>query len=135
MKPVFILFFSLQATHSFSQITSIWKGKVPGHEYDWNWPGNWSNNRLPDDFTDVFIPVDNTLNRNYPIIKADRVEINSLNMHIDASITILKGILSIMDPSKSNYRKNQIVGKVKFEEGNENSFSGDELTTIRSNKF
>ncbi|MEP6794054.1 MAG: hypothetical protein ABJB16_06990 [Saprospiraceae bacterium] len=135
MKTAFILFFSLLATYSFSQITSIWKGKTPGHEFDWNWPGNWSTNRLPDDFTDVFIPIDNTLTRNYPIIKTHGVEINSLNMHIDASITILKGILSILDSAKSNYRKNQIIGKVKFEKRNENSFPGDELTTIKSNKF
>ncbi|MFZ1676511.1 MAG: hypothetical protein WBP41_20675 [Saprospiraceae bacterium] len=135
MKTAFILLLSLLATHSYSQITSIWKGKTPGHEYDWNWPGNWSNNRMPDDFSDVFIPVDNTLICNYPVIIAGEVEINSLNMHHDASLIILKGNLSILDPGKSNYRKNQILGKVKFEKHNENSIPGDELTTIKSNKF
>ncbi len=135
MKTAFILFLSLLATHTFSQITSIWKGKTPGHECDWNWPSNWSTNLPPDDFTDVFIPIDNTLTCNYPVIKAGEVEINSLNMHTDASLVILKGNLSILDPAKSHYRKNQILGKVKIEKRNENSFPGDELTTIKSNKF
>ncbi len=135
MKTAIVFFFSLLATHSFSQITSIWKGKTPGHECDWSWPGNWNNNRLPDEFTDVFIPVDNTLTCNYPVIKSGEVEINSLNMHADASLVILKGNLSILDPVKSHYRKNQILGKVKFEKRNENSLPVDELTTIKSNKF
>ncbi|MBK9983745.1 MAG: hypothetical protein IPP15_15475 [Saprospiraceae bacterium] len=135
MKPAFILFLSLLATHSFSQITSIWKGKTPGHECDWNWPCNWSNNRLPDDFTDVFIPVDNTLTYNYPVIKSDCIEINSLNMHRDASLIILNGKLSILDSAKSHYRKDQIQGKVKYEKPDPNSIPGDELTTIKSNKF
>lgn len=135
MKTVFVLLLTLLATHSFSQITSIWKGKVPGHENDWNWPGNWSNNRLPDDFTDVFIPVDNTLSCNYPVINAGVVEINSLNMHRDASLFIIKGTLSILDPGKSQYRKNQITGKVKIEKRGGISAPNDELTTIKSNKF
>ena len=123
------------AFQSFSQVTSIWKGKFPGHECDWNWPANWSNNRLPDDFTDVFIPVDNTFTANYPVIKSGVVEINSLTMHTYASLTIKAGYLSILDPSKSHYRKNQITGKVNFENLDSNGFPANELTTIMFNKF
>lgn len=135
MKTIFILILSLMAIQSFSQITAIWKGKIPGHESDWNWPGNWSNNRLPDDFTDVFIPVDNTFTANYPVIKSGSVEINSLTMHADASLILKTGNLSILEPAHSHYRKNQISGKINWLQPEENHFPYDELTTIMFNKF
>lgn len=135
MKFVFILLFCSITACCTAQITAIWKGNAPGHPCDWNWPGNWSNSRLPDAFTDVFIPVDNTLSSNYPILQTAGVEINSLTMHPGASIIIKKGELSILDAGKSHYRQNQILGRVRLERNRENSYTTDDLTTIKSNKF
>lgn len=67
------------AAHEMNaQISSTWKGGTPGHKTDWDTPSNWSNNRVPDEFTDVTILWDYTLQGNYPIIKHPEFEAHSI---------------------------------------------------------
>ena len=110
MKPILILLLSLCSLTSFSQVSSTWRGNTPGREKDWNTSSNWSNNSLPDQFTDVIIPVDISVTYSYPVINDD-VEINSLSIWPGACLTIKNGSLTIYDPERSNYKKVQVLGK------------------------
>ena len=110
MKPTLIIILSLIALNCFSQVTSTWRGNTPGKETVWNCPSNWSNNSLPDQFTDVVIPVDISITYNYPVIN-DEVEINSLSIWPGASLAIKNGSLTIQDMERSNYKRVQILGK------------------------
>jgi len=134
MKTILILLLSFMTISSFAQIASTWKGKTPGHETDWNWPSNWTNNSQPDEFTDVIIPLDNTLSGNYPVIKAKKIEINSLNIFPGASLVMLKGELSILDPEKSVFEKNQVVRKIKAGKSKEANYIIDDVTTVKADK-
>ena len=67
---------------------ATWKGNTPGHELEWQYASNWSNNRIPDEFTDVVIPYDETLGKNYPVVQTTNVEINSICIRLGAQIQI-----------------------------------------------
>ena len=110
MKPTLLILLSLISLNCFSQITSTWRGNTPGKETDWNCASNWSNNFLPDEFTDVVIPVDISITYNYPVINSE-AEINSLSVWPGASLTIKNGSLTIHDTERSNYKRVQILGK------------------------
>jgi hypothetical protein len=93
MKSILILLLTLSTINGFCQITSIWKGNTPGHKMEWDFASNWSNNRIPDEFTDVMIPVDITLGNNYPVISNGSVEVNSLTVSSGAHIQVDPGCL------------------------------------------
>jgi hypothetical protein len=107
-----ILMIVLFAETMTSQTTSRWNGNTPGHERDWFLAANWSNNRVPDEFSDVIIPVDISIDRNYPVINGGTttVEINSLSIWPGATITLKTGTLSILDPERSYFSLYQILG-------------------------
>ena len=86
MKYILILTLSMTTIECFCQVPSIWKGNTPGHEVEWAYASNWSNNRIPDEFTDVVIPFDITLGKNYPVIRTPNVEVNSLSVIAGAQI-------------------------------------------------
>lgn len=80
MKTAMLILMCLIATTSFAQVTSLWRGNTPGHESKWDCPSNWSNNRVPDEFTDVIIQVDNSAKHKYPVLQMQETEINSLSI-------------------------------------------------------
>lgn len=131
MKTLLIFFIAIAATNSFAQVTLIWIGNTPGHEQDWNCSTNWSKNRLPDEFTDVVIPVDNTITNNYPVFKSGDVEINSLCIWSGASLTMKRGDLFIVNPDMSNYKPTQIVGAVKLACKGDTLYSSRYLASIQ----
>ena len=111
MKTTIIILLSLFSMNSFAQIISIWRGNTPGHESKWDCPSNWSNNRLPDEFTDVIIQVDISSTYKYPVLNSKRTEINSLRIWPGASLILKEGNLYVLDPQASYFRASQVNGK------------------------
>ena len=130
MKPTLLILLSLIFLNCFSQVTSIWRGNTPGKEQDWNCSSNWGNNSLPDQFTDVIIPVDISITYNYPVI-TDEVEVNSLSVWPGAILTIKDGTLTIHDTERSNYKRVQILGKKNLFENEAALFTTGEVSNPR----
>jgi hypothetical protein len=129
-----ILLLTLTSISGFCQITSVWKGKTPGHEAEWSFVSKWGNNRVPDEFTDVVIPADITLGNNYPVIRAENVEINSLCIRSGAQIRIETRELTMMSTEGSHFQYRQVtgIGKVNFREDAANKPA--EWTSLQDNQ-
>lgn len=80
----------LAAGNSQAQRAITWKGGTPGMKNDWFCPQNWSTSSVPDEFSDVIIPDVSTSTFATPVIKSGDVEINSLEIHSNAILTIDK---------------------------------------------
>ncbi len=81
--------FSLSA-----QTTNVWQGGKPGRTTDWNCPANWSEGRVPDEFTQVIIPTGASY---YPVIRYALTPIDALLMEAGAKLSIQAGArLSIL---------------------------------------
>lgn len=113
MRNYFTLVLALTAAWLPGQVTSIWIGDMPGHKTDWHQPYNWSNQRIPDEFTDVVIPLDETQSNNYPVYSEGREEINSLNIWPGAILQVRGGELIILDTGKNVYSPEQIKGSIR----------------------
>ena len=113
MKTTLILLLVLITANSFAQITAIWRGNTPGHENKWECPSNWSNNRVPDEFTDVIIQVDISNDFHYPVFNMSETEINSLRIWPGACLYLKSGNLFILDAERNYFNRSQIVGKGK----------------------
>lgn len=98
-----ILCFGFQVSLS-AQKTATWKGGTPGRVSDWNCATNWKEGRVPDEFSNVFIPDVSTSTFNYPIIKNGSVEIASLQCAPGAKLTLLNHaeIIVLDNPSEKN---------------------------------
>lgn len=72
----------------YAQTTVIWKGGAPGQENNWNCPKNWSNYKVPNDFSDVVIPDVSSTTLSAPVIKNGVFEVNSIQVHPNAELTI-----------------------------------------------
>lgn len=91
-----------------AQITAYWKGGKPGCPNEWNCPANWSNYRIPDSFTDVFILANENIPCHYPVIHEAGCEANSLHIQPNAYLTFeKKGTLRVWDTSTSQFETNQ----------------------------
>lgn len=84
---VIALFLSFNFTLS-AQTTSTWKGGAAGQEHEWNCPKNWSNHKVPDEFSNVVIPDVSTTTLAAPVIKNGQFEVNSILVHSNAKLTI-----------------------------------------------
>lgn len=82
------LFILLIAGNGYAQRAIVWKGGAPGMKNDWYCPQNWSTTSVPDEFSDVIIPDVSTSTFASPVIRSGDVEVNSLEMHANASLTI-----------------------------------------------
>src|SRR5687768_9921310 len=110
MKTILIITLSLVALNGYGQVLAIWRGNCPGHEREWNYPGNWSSNAVPDEFSDVVIPLDVSADAHYPVISGSMAEINSLHIWPGAVLVIEKGKVEILDIEKSVFRRHQVIG-------------------------
>lgn len=88
MKTLFITLFTLISTVTIAQSTVTWKGGTPGKETSWNEARNWSNNRVPDEFSDVIISDVSTSTFSAPVIKEGTVELNSIMIESNARLTV-----------------------------------------------
>lgn len=80
--------FLMLCVHGYAQRTTTWKGGTPGRETAWDCPKNWSNNAVPDEFSNVIIPNVSTTTRSLPVIRSGEVEVNTLFIHPNARLTI-----------------------------------------------
>lgn len=71
-----------------AQIANTWKGGTPGQETNWACSKNWSLGRIPDVFDNVIIPDVSTGFKKFPVINSGLIEINQLNIHYGASLTL-----------------------------------------------
>lgn len=77
-----------------AQTTATWQGGKPGRTTDWNCSANWSEGRVPDEFTQVIIPTGAYC---YPVIQSAPVPIDALLLEAGAKLTIQGGAtLSIL---------------------------------------
>ncbi|HSF88979.1 MAG TPA: hypothetical protein VLA46_06140 [Saprospiraceae bacterium] len=88
MRLALAILFALGTFIGFSQTTITWKGGTPGMENDWSCPQNWSSASLPNEFSDVIIPDVSSSTFAPPCIKEGSIEINSLRLQSNASLTI-----------------------------------------------
>ena len=88
MKTLLIAILTLVSTSIFAQHSVVWKGGTPGKENVWNEARNWSNNKVPNEFSDVIIPDVSTSTFSTPIIKDGMIEINSLRIDSNAQLSI-----------------------------------------------
>lgn len=87
MKNVFVMLIMLIANLAFSQQVVYWKGGTPGQENNWHEAKNWSNNKIPDEFSHVIISPKNADQCPQPIIN-DFVEVNRIDIYSRANLTI-----------------------------------------------
>lgn len=80
--------FTLSTVYGFSQRAITWKGGTPGMQNEWFCPQNWSSTSLPNEFSDVIIPDVSSSTFAPPCIKEGNIQINSLRLQSNASLTI-----------------------------------------------
>ena len=83
------LFTFIAFTSASAQQNNTWRGGAPGHETDWSYFKNWSTGRVPNEFDRVFIPDISTSTNDYPVIKAEEIEVLSLQIQQGAMLTLL----------------------------------------------
>ena len=100
MKTALLLVISLaMTTIALGQKTYIWKGGKPGRTNDWNCAANWNTYRVPDEFSEVFIPFNGSKSGQYPVIRSGDFEVSSLRISMGARLTIdTSGSLLILNP-------------------------------------
>ena len=108
MKTIIIittLWITISA-NAFSQKATTWIGGTPGMKTDWYCPYNWNTSSVPDEFSDVIIPDVSTTSFASPVIQSGKVEINSINVHSNASLTIgQNATLIVFTQSQGNINK------------------------------
>ncbi|MBK9337471.1 MAG: hypothetical protein IPM98_13240 [Lewinellaceae bacterium] len=83
----FTLLFACSHTLRAQRIVH-WKGGTPGLESNWNTPGNWSTNAVPNAFCDVIIPDVSTRSGAGPVLAQKNAEVNTLILESGASLVI-----------------------------------------------
>jgi hypothetical protein len=88
MKTLLFAALTLISTITFAQQKVTWEGGTPGKETSWNEPRNWSNNNIPDEFSDVIIPNVSTTTFSNPVIKEGQFELNSIVIESNGHLTV-----------------------------------------------
>ena len=81
---------------------------------DWFCPYNWNTSSVPDEFSNVIIPDVSTSTFSFPVLSSGNIEVNSLHIHSQANLTILKDatlvVLSeLLDLKKENLQGDGLV--------------------------
>ena len=90
MKTLFMVICTFITTSTFAQQATTWLGGTPGQERNWNEARNWSNNRVPDAFSNVFIPDVSFSTFSAPVIASGTVELNTITIASNGQLTIGK---------------------------------------------
>ncbi|MCR9287957.1 MAG: hypothetical protein NXI23_11270 [Bacteroidetes bacterium] len=88
MKTLLFAALTLISTITFAQQKVTWEGGTPGKETSWNEPRNWSNNTVPNEFSDVIIPNVSTTTFSNPVIKKGQFELNSIKIESNGYLTV-----------------------------------------------
>lgn len=103
MQWILAILFAMSTVSGFAQRTITWKGGTPGMTSDWFCPQNWSTASLPDEFSDVIIPDVSSSTFAQPYLKVGDIEINSLRLLSNASLTIVdKASLTVISYIEGN---------------------------------
>ncbi|NOT36982.1 MAG: hypothetical protein HOP11_06360 [Saprospiraceae bacterium] len=73
-----------------SQISTYWIGGQPGKSRDWNTSSNWSNSKVPNEFSDVKIVYKESNVDCYPEINKGSFKVHSITIEHGASLRIQK---------------------------------------------
>ena len=92
---LFTMFLTL-SQNAMAQKEITWKGGTPGMKNDWNCPTNWSTSSIPDEFSNVIIPDVSTSTFSSPIIKTGKVEVNSIFIQSNATMTVAKDAVVVV---------------------------------------
>ena len=87
MKTTIIGLFLLTTSFLHAQNTATWIGGAPGKETKWSEPKNWSDQRVPDEFSYVVISGRQSGHDAQPVI-TDLVEVASIELRSGASLVI-----------------------------------------------
>lgn len=109
MKTRFILLFVSITTLSFSQKKVCWKGGTPGREDCWHEARNWSNNKAPDEFSDVYIPDVSSSTFHFPVIKEGVVELSALRMDSNAHLTVAPSARLVIHGYAEGLTENNLI--------------------------
>ncbi len=104
------ILFMLVTISGYSQKSITWKGGFPGKKNDWFCAQNWSTSSVPDEFSNVIIPDVSTSTFASPVILSGQVEINSLNMLDNASLTVAKGAAVIVNDNMEGVTPSKLKG-------------------------
>lgn len=84
---IIALFFLVNLSAEAQRIAT-WKGGQTGRPRDWNCPTNWKEGRVPNEFSNVFIPDVSTSTFCYPLINQGIVEVASLECAPNARVDV-----------------------------------------------
>lgn len=88
-KQLFVLLALISSFAIAAQ--STWKGGFPGQENNWFCARNWSDNQVPNNLDNVVIPDRSTSGNYYPVIAGKQAQVQSLDLHSGAQLTIEPG--------------------------------------------
>ena len=109
MKTLLIIALTFTTTILMAQNTVTWVGGTPGKESDWNEPKNWSNHKVPNEFSDVFIKDVGTTTFNFPEIKNGLIEINSLQITSSGQLKINESAQLIVYGATEGLVKDNVI--------------------------
>lgn len=92
-----------------AQSIATWQGGKPGRTTDWNCAANWQEGRIPDEFTQVIIPLGADY---YPVIKNEVEPIDALLMEGGASLTLQAGSALIILGETGSFDGITVFGKI-----------------------
>ncbi len=104
IAAAFCLLFCFANTAT-AQTKVTWKGGTPGQENNWNCPKNWSNHRVPNEFSDVVIPDVSTTTLAAPVIKGGHFEVNSIQFLSNAALTIERDAQLVVYTTENGFAK------------------------------
>ncbi len=84
---IIALFFLVNLSAEAQRIAT-WKGGQTGRPRDWNCPTNWKEGRVPNEFSNVFIPDVSTSTFCYPLIDKGLVEVANIEYAPQARVDV-----------------------------------------------
>lgn len=87
MKSLLVLISILSCTALIAQNDVTWLGGTPGRQTEWNEARNWSNQRVPDEYSNVIIKWANSGHHAQPVIDG-KAEVLSIEIHGGATLSL-----------------------------------------------
>ncbi len=92
-----------------AQTTATWQGGKPGRTTEWNCAANWSEGRVPDEFTQVIIPAGAAY---YPVLKNEATPIDALLMEGNTALTLENGAILTVLGETGRFDGITVLGKI-----------------------
>ena len=132
MRTLLIIALTLITTISLAQNTVTWIGGTPGKATKWEEPKNWSNHRVPNDFSNVIIPDVSSSTFAYPEITKGIVEVNSIHIESQSRLTVHANAQLIIYEQEESLAKLDLKSEsslVIIEQTNNNLFCANKLSS------